>query len=81
MVGAPDDQVEGELRQALRIARGQGAKMLELRAASSLLRHHLGADRRRASRSRAMLAALVDTMPAAAQSHELRAATALLARG
>jgi tetratricopeptide (TPR) repeat protein len=80
-VGPADDQVEHELRQALRIARGQGAKMLELRAATSLLRHHLGADRRRASRSRAMLAAVVGTIPAAAQTHEMRAATTLLARG
>jgi DNA-binding SARP family transcriptional activator len=80
-VGAAGDQVEDELRQALRIARGQGARMLELRAATSLLRHHLGADRRRAGRSRALLAALVDTVPATAQTPELRAATALLDRG
>jgi hypothetical protein len=80
-VGAADDQVEAELRRALRIARGQGAKMLELRAATSLHRHHLGGDRRRAGRSRAALAAVVDQLPAATRTPELRAATRLLNRG
>jgi hypothetical protein len=79
VVGAADDQVEAELGQALRIARRQGAKLLELRAATSLARHHLEGDRRRASRSIAALAAVVDELPAAAQTHELRAATRLLA--
>jgi len=80
-VGAPGDQVEAELRQALGIARGQGARMLELRAATSLLGHHLGGDRRRASRSRATLASIVHELPAAAQTPELRAATTVLSRG
>jgi tetratricopeptide (TPR) repeat protein len=79
--GADDGQVEAELRQALRTARRQGAKMLELRAATSLHRHHLGGDRRRAGRSRAALAAVVDQLPAATRTHEVKAATTLLGRG
>jgi tetratricopeptide (TPR) repeat protein len=40
-LGAPGDEVEAELERAAATARRQGARMLELRATTSLLRHRL----------------------------------------
>lgn len=44
MLGASSQDVEIDLQQALQVARRQGAKMLELRAAASLLRYRLERD-------------------------------------
>jgi DNA-binding SARP family transcriptional activator len=80
-LAAPAGQVETELEGALRVARGQGARMLELRAASSLLRHRLDhGDGREIERARALLASIVDDLPDAGDSEDLRTAGALLAR-
>jgi hypothetical protein len=38
-LGAPGEEVEAALRRALEVARRQGARSLELRAETSLLRH------------------------------------------
>jgi hypothetical protein len=48
--GAPGDAVEAELDRALQVARGQGARMLELRAAASLRRHRADPDPDRRAR-------------------------------
>jgi tetratricopeptide (TPR) repeat protein len=79
-VGAPADQIEEELRQALAVARRQGATMLELRAATSLLRHCVGGEPERVSQARVALAAVVDRLPEPTQTPELREASQLLAR-
>jgi tetratricopeptide (TPR) repeat protein len=79
-VGAPADQVEEELRQARAVARRQGATMLELRAAISLLRQCVGGDAEQVSQARAALAAVVDRLPEPTQTPELREATQVLAR-
>ena len=78
-VGAPADEVEEELRHALAVARRQGATMLELRAATSLLRHRAGGDPEQVSQARAALAAVVDRLPEPARTPELREATQALA--
>ena len=63
-LGAPAGEVEAELRRALEVARGQGARLLELRAATSLLRHRLDAgDDRSPGRDRERLRAVLDTSP------------------
>jgi hypothetical protein len=49
-LGAPGDAVEAELDRALRVARGQGARTLELRAAASLRRHRADPDPARPGR-------------------------------
>jgi len=80
--GAPADEVEAELRRALEVARGQGARLLELRAATSLLRHRLDAgDDRSPGRDRERLRAVLDTLPELGDTPDLREAAALLARG
>jgi hypothetical protein len=81
-LGAPADEVEAELRRALEVARGQGARLLELRAATSLLRHRLDAgDDRSPGRDRERLRAVLDTLPERGDTPDLREAAALLARG
>jgi hypothetical protein len=68
------------LRRALAVARGQGARMLELRVAVSLLRQALErGDRRGASEARAELAAIASALPEARDTPEQREAEALLA--
>jgi DNA-binding SARP family transcriptional activator len=78
--GAPADQIEEELRHALAVARRQGATMLELRAATSVLRHRAGGDPEQVRQARAALAAVVDRLPEPTQTPELREATRQLAR-
>jgi hypothetical protein len=56
--------------------------MLELRAASSLLRHRLDrGDGLQIDRARALLASIVEDLPDAGHSQDLRTARTLLARG
>jgi hypothetical protein len=80
-LGAPAEEVEAELERALEVARGQGASLLELRAATSLLRHHLAAGGDRATvRAPARLEAVIDALPERGDTPDLREAAALLAR-
>jgi hypothetical protein len=81
-LGAPTGEVEAELRRALEVARGQGAWLLELRAATSLLRHRLDTgDDRSAGRDRERLQAVLGTFLEGGDTPDLREAAALLARG
>jgi hypothetical protein len=83
-LGAPGGEVEAELEQAVATARRQGARMLELRAAASLLRHRLDRDPGREGGqpgpARSTLAALVGAVPEGHETPDLREARALLAR-
>ena len=80
-LGAPGEDAEAELGRALEVARRQGARLLELRAAASLLRRQLDAgDARSRRRARDLLAAAVDAMPEGHDAPELRDAAGLLAR-
>jgi DNA-binding SARP family transcriptional activator len=80
-LGAPGGDVEAELRRALEVARSQGARLLELRAAASLLRRRLAADDDRSLRqARELLGAVVDAVPEGRDAPDLREALALLAR-
>lgn len=54
--------------------------MLELRAATSLLRHCAGSDPVQVSQARATLAAVVDRLPEPTQTPELHEASQILAR-
>ncbi|MDF2743038.1 MAG: hypothetical protein K0S88_4414, partial [Actinomycetia bacterium] len=76
------DEVEAELRRALEVARAQGARLLELRAAASLLRRRLGSgDDRSTGQARARLEAVVAALPEGRDLPDLREAAELLARG
>ena len=80
-LGASADGVEAELHGALEVARRQGAKMLELRAVTSLLRHRLDrGDRPGASQARALLAGIAAALAEARGTRELGEAAAVLAR-
>jgi tetratricopeptide (TPR) repeat protein len=80
-LGAPDGDVEAEFELALEVARHQGARMLELRAATSRLRHRLRrGGGRGVSQARSALAAILAGLPDAAGTREGRAAGELLAR-
>ena len=80
-LGAAGDETEAELREALEVARRQGARLLELRAAASLLRRRLGAgDGPAADEARARLAAVLDALPEGGDLPDLREAAALLGR-
>jgi hypothetical protein len=78
-LGAPSEDIESELRSALEVARNQGARMLELRAAASLLRWRLeGSEDQGVSEARGYLSAIVDALPEGRNSPEVREAAALL---
>jgi hypothetical protein len=83
-LGADGGQVEAELERAAATARRQGARMLELRATTSLLRHRLdrapGGEGGQAGQARDALAALVAAVPEGRHTPDLREALALLAR-
>jgi tetratricopeptide (TPR) repeat protein len=80
-LGAPAADVEAELERALAVARGQGAVMLELRAAAGLLRHRLDhGDDPGISQARAILTAIVDGLSEGQDSEDVREAYALLGR-
>jgi tetratricopeptide (TPR) repeat protein len=76
---APQEEIEAELERALQTARRQGARALELRAATSLL--HL---RRRHGDDPAIAAAqdalqtILDNMPEGRDTQDVREATSLL---
>lgn len=77
--GAPARAIESEFSDALQVARQHGARMLELRAAISLLRFRrkAGGDAPATAAADA-LAALIATMPAAQETPEAAEARALL---
>jgi adenylate cyclase len=80
-LGAPAEEVEAELGRALEVARAQGARLLELRAAASLLRRRLDGDGDRATgQARARLAAVMDRLPEGRDLPDLREAAALVAQ-
>jgi DNA-binding SARP family transcriptional activator len=79
-LGTPAEEVESEFARALAVARRQGAKMLELRAAASLLRDRLQRGDPAASQARECLAALVATIPEGRNTPDLRDAADLLDR-
>jgi hypothetical protein len=69
------DDVAGDLRSALLVARRQRARSLELRVAASLFRHH------RDDEARALLVAALAALPERGQTPDSTEAEALLARG
>jgi hypothetical protein len=80
-LGEAEREIAAELDRALEIARGQGARSLELRAATSLLGYRLrhgDGPLVRAARDR--LAALLAGFSEGRDSHDLRQAAGLLAR-
>ena len=80
-LGAPADEVESELERAIDVARRQGALMLELRAAVSLLRHRLAhGDGPGTSQARERLTAIVAVFPEGEDSQDVREAVAFLGR-
>jgi DNA-binding SARP family transcriptional activator len=80
-LGASEREVAAELDRALRVARSQGARSLELRAATSLLRHRLARGESQAVRAaRDLLATLLDSFHEGRDTHDLRQAAALLAQ-
>jgi DNA-binding SARP family transcriptional activator len=83
-LGAPAGEVEAELERAAATARRQGARMLELRAAASLLRHRLDRDPAgvggQPGPARDALAAAVAAVPEGHDTPDLGEALALLAR-
>jgi tetratricopeptide (TPR) repeat protein len=80
-LGAPGGDAEAELQRALEVARSQGAKLLELRAAASLLRRRLATDDDRSlHQARELLGAVVEAVPEGRDAPDLREALALLAR-
>ena len=81
LLAALGDDGEAELRRALEVARRQGARLLELRAAASLLRRRLDAgDDGAVRRARQSLAAIVEALPEGRDTPDLRDALALLSR-
>jgi hypothetical protein len=76
---APQDEIEAELERALQTAHRQGARALELRAATSLLRF-----RQRCGDGQAIAAAhnalrtILDELPEGSDSQDVREATSLL---
>ncbi len=78
-LGAAPQEVEAELGRALEVARRQGAKSLELRAAASVLRHRLErGDTRGAREAGERLAAVLDRLPSAHENRDRDEAKALL---
>jgi hypothetical protein len=74
--------VEAGLREALAVARRQGARLFELRAAAGLLRRHLDAGNGPdADEARARLVAVLAGLPEGGDLPDLREAAALLGRG
>jgi adenylate cyclase len=81
-LGASNEDVAAELEQALEIARRQGARSLELRAATSLLRHYLECgDDLAAANARRLVTALSDSLHESRDTPDMREAEALLSDG
>ncbi|HEY7031763.1 MAG TPA: AAA family ATPase [Thermomicrobiales bacterium] len=80
VLGAPAEEVEAEFERALAVAHVQEAKMLELRAATALLRYRLECGGRAASQARDRLAAIVAVLPERPDIPDLREVADLLDR-
>jgi hypothetical protein len=79
-LGDGGQEIEAEFGRALQVARRQGARSLELRAAMSLLRYRLARNNGpRAREARALLSSVRDGFREGQDSHDLRQAAALLA--
>jgi DNA-binding SARP family transcriptional activator len=79
VLGGSENDIEAELRQALQVAHDQGAKILELRAAMSLLRHRLKrGDSQGETGARQLLAELLAGISEGQATRDLREAAALL---
>jgi adenylate cyclase len=76
---APQDEIEAELERALQRARRQGARALELRAATSLLRlrRQVG-DGLATQQARAAVQAILDTFNEGRDTRDVRDALSLL---
>jgi DNA-binding SARP family transcriptional activator len=78
-LGAPEQEIEAGLARALAVARRQGARAPELRAAMSLLRHRRArGDAHGAREAQDLLATLLAAFPEHQDSPDLREAAALL---
>jgi DNA-binding SARP family transcriptional activator len=78
-LSAPAQDVEHELGRALEISRRQGARMLQLRAAASLLRYRLErGDSEAVAGARASLGAIIESLPEKGDTQDLREATSAL---
>jgi DNA-binding SARP family transcriptional activator len=76
---APQDEIEAELERALQTARRQGARALELRAATSLLRlRQRRGDGPAARVARDALQTILDELPEGRDTQDVREATSLL---
>jgi adenylate cyclase len=76
---APQDEIEAELDRALQTARRQGARTLELRAATSLLRLRQRRDDGLAARvARDALQRILDELPEGRDTQDVREAESLL---
>jgi adenylate cyclase len=76
---APQDEIEAELERALQTARRQGARALELRAATSLLRLRQRCGDGLATRvARDALQTILDELPEGRDTQDVREATSLL---
>jgi len=81
VLGAPAKDAEAEFEHALRVARRQGARSFELRAAAGLLRHRMErGDGVGASEAHELLAEIFDELTEGWDTPDLREATAILAR-
>ena len=76
MRGAPDDEAESLLDQALRTARSQQARSLELRAATDLARLWLSQGKR--AEARDVLASIYGNFNEGFDTRDLKEAKALL---
>jgi tetratricopeptide (TPR) repeat protein len=80
-LGSPARDIEVEFERALEVARRQGAKMFELRAAVSLLRHRMERrDGPGVSEACKLLAGIFEALPEGRNTPDLREAAMILAR-
>jgi DNA-binding SARP family transcriptional activator/TPR repeat protein len=80
-LGAPAKDAETEFERALAVARRQGARSFELRAAVSLLRHRMErGDGPGVCEAHDLLAAIVDGLSEGRDTQDMREATTILAR-
>lgn len=79
-LGASTAEVVAELNEALKVARRHEAKLFELRAATSLLRHHLACGNGQATAvAREALTVLIDSLPEKHDTPDMLEAGAILA--
>jgi hypothetical protein len=79
-LGAPAEEINAEFKRSLDVARRQGAPMLELRTAASLLRYRLERGDQATDQAREHLAVIVAALPEGRETQDLRDAVLLLDR-